>query len=55
MARNSSDTPQPNREAIAVAEAHGVALKFNTPSMYTGSIRPVALQRVFGVTTFELG
>ena len=49
------DTPQPNREAIALAEAHGLAPVFETARMYTGSIRPVALQRVFGVTTFELG
>jgi len=26
-----------------------------TARMYTGAIRPVRLERVFGVTTFELG
>jgi hypothetical protein len=28
---------------------------FETARMYTGAIRPVLLERVFGVTTFELG
>ena len=49
------DVPQPNREAAALAEAHGLAPVFETARMYTGPIRPVAIQRVFGVTTFELG
>jgi hypothetical protein len=28
---------------------------FETARMYTGAIRPLRLNRVFGVTTFELG
>ncbi len=49
------DVPQPNRAAVDLAEAHGLAPVFETARMYTGPIRPVDLQRVFGVTTFELG
>ena len=49
------DVPQPNREAAALAAAHGLAPVFQTARMYTGDIRPVALERVYGVTTFELG
>ncbi len=49
------DTPQPNPEAVALAEAHGLTPVFETARMYTGAIRPVALNRVFGVTSFELG
>ena len=49
------DVPRPNREAAALAEAHGLAPVFETARMYTGPIRPVRLERVFGVTTFELG
>ena len=49
------DVPQPNREATALAEAHGLAPVFQTARMYSGAIRDVALERVFGVTTFELG
>ncbi len=49
------DVPQPNREAAALAGAHGLSPVFETARMYTGPVRPVALERVFGVTTFELG
>jgi hypothetical protein len=49
------DVPQPNREASALATAHGLSPVFETARMYSGPIRPVALERVYGVTTFELG
>lgn len=49
------DVPQPNGEAAALAFAHGLAPVFETARMYRGAIRPVALQRVFGVASFELG
>jgi hypothetical protein len=49
------DVPQPNGEAMALAAAHGLAPVFETARMYTGPVRPLALHRVFGVTTFELG
>jgi Acetyltransferase (GNAT) domain len=49
------DVPQPNRAAMALATAHGFAPVFETARMYSGPIRPVSLERVYGVTTFELG
>jgi GNAT superfamily N-acetyltransferase len=49
------DVPRVNREAVALAEGHGLAPVFETARMYTGAIRPLRLERVFGVTTFELG
>jgi hypothetical protein len=49
------DVPSVNRDAVALAQAHGLAPVFETARMYTGPIRPVRLERVFGVTTFELG
>jgi GNAT superfamily N-acetyltransferase len=49
------DVPQPNGAAVALATAHGFAPVFETARMYSGPIRPVALERVYGVTTFELG
>ena len=49
------DVPQPNGAAAALARAHGLAPVFETARMYSGPIRPVALERVYGVTTFELG
>jgi GNAT superfamily N-acetyltransferase len=49
------DVPSVNRDAAALAHDHGLAPVFETARMYTGAIRPVRLERVFGVTTFELG
>src|SRR6266516_1518550 len=49
------DVPSVNADAVALAQAHGLAPVFETARMYTGAIRPIRLARVFGVTTFELG
>jgi len=49
------DVPSVNRDAVALAQSHGLEPVFETARMYTGEIRPVRLDRVFGVTTFELG
>jgi GNAT superfamily N-acetyltransferase len=49
------DVPSVNRDAIALAEDWGLAPTFETARMYTGAIPPLQLERVFGVTTFELG
>ena len=49
------DVPNINRAAIAVAQDLGLAPVFETARMYTGAIPQLQLERVFGVTTFELG
>jgi len=49
------DVPAINRDAIALAESLGLAPVFETARMYTGAIPVLRLERVFGVTTFELG
>ena len=49
------DVPGINREAIALAEGLGLAPVFETARMYTGAIAPLRVERVFGVTSFELG
>jgi Acetyltransferase (GNAT) domain/Acetyltransferase (GNAT) family len=49
------DVPAINRDAVALAEGFGLAPVFETARMYTGAIRPLRLERVFGITTFELG
>jgi GNAT superfamily N-acetyltransferase len=49
------DVPSVNRDAVAVAQSLGLAPVFETARMYTGPIPPLRLDRVFGVTTFELG
>jgi GNAT superfamily N-acetyltransferase len=49
------DVPGINREAVALAQDFGLAPVFETARMYTGAIPPLRLERVFGVTSFELG
>ena len=49
------DIPGVNRDAIALAKGMGLAPVFETARMYTGAIPPLQLDRLFGVTTFELG
>ncbi len=49
------DVPDVNRDAVALAQDFGLAPVFETARMYTGAIPPLRLQRVFGVTSFELG
>jgi hypothetical protein len=49
------DVPAVNREAIALAEELRLKPVFETARMYTGPIPPLRIDRVFGVTSFELG
>ncbi|MEU9859473.1 GNAT family N-acetyltransferase [Streptomyces sp. NPDC047971] len=49
------DVPEANPIAARLAEERGLEPTFETARMYTGAIRPVARDRVFGVTTLELG
>lgn len=49
------DVPGINRDAVALAQDLGLAPVFETARMYTGAIPPLRLDRMFGVTTFELG
>ncbi len=49
------DVPGINREAVALAQGFGLTPVFETARMYTGAIPPLRTERVFGVTTFELG
>lgn len=49
------DTPEPNAQAVAVAEAMGLAPVFETARMYTGPAPALDIARIYGVTTFELG
>jgi GNAT superfamily N-acetyltransferase len=49
------DVPAVNEEAVKLAKEFGLAPVFETARMYTGAIAPLRLERVFGVTTFELG
>ena len=49
------DAPAVNAEAVALAKHLGLAPVFETARMYTAPIPPLRLERVFGVTSFELG
>jgi len=49
------DVPGINRDAVALAQDLGLAPVFETARMYTGAIPPLRLERIFGVTSFELG
>lgn len=49
------DVPGVNPDAIALAEGLGLAPVFETARMYTGPVPPLRLERVYGVTSFELG
>lgn len=49
------DTPEVNIAAVALAEKYGMKPMFETARMYTKEQPKVDLEKVFGVTTFELG
>ena len=49
------DVPGINSDAVALAQDLGLAPVFETARMYTGAIAQLRLERVFGVTSFELG
>ncbi|MBI4065419.1 hypothetical protein HY409_03560 [Candidatus Gottesmanbacteria bacterium] len=49
------DVPETNKKADALAKRYKMKPMFETARMYTKTPPEVALHRVFGVTTFELG
>lgn len=49
------DVPELNKEAVALALDLGLKPVFETARMYRGDAPELDLQRVFGVTSFELG
>ncbi|MGW5328512.1 GNAT family N-acetyltransferase [Streptomyces sp. NPDC004014] len=49
------DVPEPNTAALALVQEAGFSPSFETARMYTGPVRAHAQERVFGVTTLELG
>ena len=49
------DMPDNNKAALAMAAQAGLKPAFETARMYTGAIAPLRLERVFGVTSLELG
>ena len=49
------DIPEVNRAACDLVERHSMSAAFETARMYTGRVPDLPLDRLFGVTTFELG
>jgi len=49
------DTPEINQSAIALAESHNMKVSFETARMYTGEFPDIPINRLFGVTSFEIG
>lgn len=49
------DVPETNPAAVMLAQRHGLHIVFETARMYTGPVPPLPIERIFGVTTFELG
>jgi GNAT superfamily N-acetyltransferase len=49
------DCPEPNRAATDLAARHGLSPVFETARMYRGAAPELPLQRIFGISTFELG
>jgi ribosomal protein S18 acetylase RimI-like enzyme len=49
------DIPEPNDAAGRLVERFGMSPVFETARMYTGDPPPEPVERIFGVTTFELG
>jgi hypothetical protein len=49
------DAPENNPAAMALVQRHGMTEVFGCARMYLGPAPDIAHERVFGVTTFELG
>ncbi|MGD2119722.1 MAG: GNAT family N-acetyltransferase, partial [Chromatiales bacterium] len=49
------DVPEVNPAAVALAQRHDMAVSFETARMYKGDAPDMPLERIFGVTSFELG
>lgn len=49
------DTPAMNPAAVDLAKRHNMIAAFETARMYTCKSPDLPVNRLFGVTTFELG
>lgn len=49
------DVPECHRAAVALAQRKGLRAGFETARMYTGPAPDLALDRTWGITSFELG
>jgi hypothetical protein len=49
------DVPEPNQPALALAARYGLTPAFETARMYRGAAPALPLNRIYGITSFELG
>jgi ribosomal protein S18 acetylase RimI-like enzyme len=49
------DVPQPNAAAVSLAKRYAMTPCFETARMYTAARPELPLERIFGITTLELG
>ena len=49
------DVPEPNPQAVALAEKYQMTRVFETARMYRQGVPQLPMARMFGITTFELG
>ncbi|HSO84399.1 GNAT family N-acetyltransferase [Thiocapsa sp.] len=49
------DLPEPNPAALDLAKGYGLCPVFETARMYRGAAPTLPIDRIYGVTTFELG
>jgi hypothetical protein len=49
------DIPEPNPAAAALGRRHGMNAVFETARMYAGPAPALPLDRIYGITSFELG
>jgi len=49
------DTPEVHEAAVALAERNGMVISFETARMYRGNAPALPMDRLFGVTSFEVG
>lgn len=49
------DVPEPNKEAMEIAEKYQMSVMFRTIRMYSREEPDIELDKVYGVTSFELG
>ncbi len=53
--RVAVDVPQPNRAAVELLEGLGMERSFETARIYRGPAPDLPLERIFGITSLELG
>jgi len=49
------DVPEPNQSALGLAARYHLTPAFETARMYRGAAPALPLDRVYGITSFELG